>query len=168
MKFLSIKEYFYKLNTIGFILLLMPLMVFIFLYYTLPENVPMVSDQEQEATLLLIVLVIFFIDLTTVHWLWSVKMKKIEKEIELAKRMDGYYSLTIMKMVMYCAGSLMMAFAFYLTSSMMFTAFFLAISIVIAFQWPSASAFCKHFRLHGREREMIMTGGDVVTKNKRR
>ncbi len=161
MKFLSIKEYFYKLNTIGFILLLLPLLAFIFLYLWMLKNAAMLPDPETESTLLIVSIIIFFVDLTTVNLLWRMRLKRLNALIELAKKMDGYYTLTILKMAVYCGYSLMMAAGFFLTGSAWFTGLFILTSVLLVLQWPSPSSFCKYYTLRNDERDMIMRGTDV-------
>jgi hypothetical protein len=161
MKFLSIKEYFYKLNTIGFILLLLPLGVFIFLHFRALENAPMMPDLETETTLLTIAIIIFFIDLTIVHLWWRIRLRRLETLLELAKKMDGYYSLTLLKMAVYCSFSLLSALGFFLTGSDWFTGLFILTSALLILQWPTPSAFCRYFTLRNDEREMILNGTDV-------
>ena len=161
MKFLSIKEYFYKLNTIGFILLLLPLLPFIFLHFWSLRNAPMMPDPETETTLLIVAIIIFFIDLTSVHLWWKLRLKQLETLLELAKKMDGYYALTLLKMAVYCGYSLLMAAGFFITGSEWFTGLFILTSLLMIFQWPTPSAFCRYFTLRNDEREMIMHGTDV-------
>ena len=167
MKFLSIKEYFYKLNTIGFILLLLPLLVFIFLYYWLTFHSPRMANTQSKFMLVEIVLVASLLTLTSVHLAWYFKMKRTRKLLELARKMDGYYSFTFMKMIGYCGCSLIMSAGFYLTGDSWFTTVFMMIAFGIAFQWPSRRRFCRQFHLRGGERDMIMNNRDFFKKYKR-
>ena len=84
MHFLSVKEFFYKVNTIGFILLLLPLVVFIFLYYRSIDVETIVADESQTFMLLAIFTGIFIADLTIVHWVWSYRLGKMKLMPELA------------------------------------------------------------------------------------
>ncbi len=81
---------------------------------------------------------------------------------ELAKKMDGYYVLTLLKMLVYSGYSLIMAAGFFLTGSDWFTGLFILMSLVLGLQWPTPSAFCKYFTLRNDEREMIMEGSDCA------
>ena len=152
MKFLSIKEYFYKLNTIGFILLLPPLLALIFLYYWFEYHPPLMTNSESKFVLLQIAIVASLLILTSVYWVGRIRMNRLRKLIELARKMDGYHALTLLKMAGYCACSLLMATGFLLTGDSWFTALSIIIAVWIAFQWPSRVRFCTQFDLRGGER----------------
>ncbi len=167
MKFLSIKEYFYKLNTIGFILLLLPLLVFIFLYYWLEYHRPLMAYYESKFTLLQVAIIASLLILTGVYWVGRIRMNRLRKLIELARKMDGYYAITLLKMAGYCGCSLLMATGFFLTGDSWYTATFIIIAVSMAFQWPSRARFCRTFDLRGGERDMIMNNRDFFKKIKR-
>ncbi len=167
MKFLSIKEYFYKLNTIGFILLLPPLLVFIFLYYWLEYHPPLMAYYESKFMLLQMAIIASLLILTGVYWAGRVRMNRLRKLIELARKMDGYYAFMLLKMAWYCTCSLLMAAGFFLTGESWYTAGFIIIDVSIVFQWPSRARFCRTFELRGGERDMIMNNRDFFKKNKR-
>ncbi|MEJ0057572.1 MAG: hypothetical protein WDN75_19165 [Bacteroidota bacterium] len=119
-------------------------------------------EPETETMLLTVAIVIFFIDLTSVHLWWKIRRKQLETLPELAKKMDGYYVLTLLKMLVYSGYSLIMAAGFFLTGSDWFTGLFILMSLVLGLQWPTPSAFCKYFTLRNDEREMIMEGSDCA------
>ncbi len=166
MKFLSIKEYFYKLNTIGFILLLMPMVLFIFLYFRLISHPPIITDKSHVLMLAGSMLGIVAIALTSVHWSNASKIKRLKKVIELANKMDGYFVLSLMKMAVYCVCSLMMAAGLFLTGNSGFTAFFILLLLLVAFQWPSKDSFCKRMGLGRIERDMVMNNRDLYQRNR--
>ena len=168
MKFQSIKEYFYKLNTIGFILLLIPLALFIFLYYYAIRHNPPVRDEPTAFVLLISFSAIGVIEIITVGLLWNARINKIRKYNELASRMDGYFSLMLLKMAIYCGCFLMMAAGYFLTGNSLFTALFLVVGILLIFQWPSPSSFCRHFNLQGSERDMVIHNRDLYARNRKK
>jgi hypothetical protein len=167
MKFQSIKEYFYKLTTIGFILLLPPFFAFFFLYNYMLTHRPVYPGQRVETILLSIGSVIFLIALTTVHWVYYDRLRRLKKLIELARKMDGYFSITFMRMIVYCASGMLAAVGFYLTASPYFTGMFALEVAIGVLQWPSPSAFCRTLKLRGAERDMIIHGRDILQKKKR-
>jgi hypothetical protein len=167
MKFHSIKEYFYKLTTIGFILLLPPFFAFIFLYNYMMTNRPVYPGQRVEVILLSFGSVIFLLALTTVHWVYYQRLARLKKLIELAGKMDGYYSISVMRMSVYCACGLLAAIGFYLTASSLFTGLFVLVLAIGVLQWPSPSSFCRTLKLRGAERDMIIHGRDILQKKKR-
>ena len=167
MKFLSIQEYFYKLNTIGFILLLLPMVAFIFLYYGLIYYIPPLPSSQSIFLVMEIAIAISFIALTTVYWACRVRMGRLSKLIELARKMDGYYSITLLRMGTYGGCSLLMAAGFFATGESWFTALFIVIALGMVLQWPSRPKFCRQFGLRGGERDMIMNNRNFFQKNRR-
>src|SRR5258708_7224438 len=147
MKFRFIKKYFYKLNTIGFILLLLPLVAFIYFYFQPVFRRTINTEMQIEIILLSALTIIFLIDLTIVHWVWSAKIQRLQTLSELARKMDGYFSLALFKMASYCGCSLLMAAGFFLTGNSLFTVLFLIIVITLTFQWPSSTSFYLYFDL---------------------
>ena len=169
MKFLSIKEFFYKLNTIGFILLLVPLLTFLFLYYTpatTPE--PAITEEDGINQLTSGLITTFIIDLTIVHWVKLARVKKLNKLLEISKKMDGYAGIFLFRSINYTLFSLLASLCFYLTESVNFAGIFLFIIIVTLLQWPSRSAFCRLLNVTANERTMIMTNGDTITRTRTR
>ncbi|CAN5258448.1 hypothetical protein BH09BAC3_BH09BAC3_20150 [soil metagenome] len=164
MKFLSIKEYFYKLNTIGFIVLLLPITTFIFLYLVASKDAPILADWEDVRALLIVASVLLVLDLTIVHWVYRVRLEKMKSFLELAKRMDGFYTLTLMRLGAYCGCAIAMGFGYYLTHHHIFTGLFGLMLLITIIQRPTRALFCREFDLTKNEREMIMSGGDLITK----
>lgn len=164
MNFLSIKEYFYKLNTIGFILLLLPLVAFIWLYYHAIHSQPLITEEPTILMILAAVGIFFLIDITVVRWLSKAKMKRLKSRIELAAKMDGYFWITFLKMAVYCSCSLLMAAGFFMTANSYFTGLFVIVMITLFFQWPTPNSFCRHLDLRGSERDMVINNRDLPKK----
>lgn len=168
MKFLSIKEFFYKLNTIGFILLLLPLMAFVFLYYTPAMAEPVITGEDAINGLAFGLGITFVANLTIVHWVKLFRVKKLKKLLEISKKMDGYAGIFLFRAINYSIFSLLAALGFYWTESVYFAGLFFFIVLVTAIQWPSRSAFCKLLDVNANERRMIMTNGDTITRSRKR
>jgi hypothetical protein len=164
MKFLSVKEYFYKLNTIGFIVLLLPMAVFAFLYYRSLSTWPPMAGADDRLANLIAALIATIADLTIVHLWWSYRMKRLRSLIEISKKMDGYYSLMVTKMAVYSFTCLIMATGFFLTGSEWFSGLFMVIAVGLILQWPSRSSFCSQFQLRADEKAMIMENVDFYQK----
>ncbi|MBS1978013.1 MAG: hypothetical protein JST46_11625 [Bacteroidetes bacterium] len=156
MQFLTVKEFFYKLNTIGFILLLVPLVVFTFLYYLGISFPAAFTDDQSVFIAAALVVIVGLLDLTVVHWVAEMKLKRHLKRPELTGRMEGYAASTILKMVAYCSWSLMSAVAFFFTGHVMFTASFLIMMIFVSFTWPTPARLCRSLELQGSEKEMVL------------
>lgn len=169
MKFLSIKEFFYKLNTIGFILLLLPLLAFIFLYYvpaTTPE--PAITGEDRINSLASGLVITFILDLTIVHWVRIIRVRRLNKLIEISKKMDGYAGIFLFRALNYSLFSLLAALGYYLTEEFVFAGIFFFIMILTLAQWPSRTAFCRVIDVNANEKKMIMTNGDTITRSRKR
>lgn len=164
MNFLSVKEYFYKLNTIGFIVLLLPMSAFAFLYYHSLTTLPPMDDPNGVATNLIAAGIIVIADLTIVHLWWVFKMNRLRSLIEIARKMDGYFSITVAKMIVYCITSFIAAVGFFLTGSEWFSWLFLALEVALVLQWPSRKSFCRQLALRNDEKAMIMQNVDFYQK----
>ena len=161
MNFFSVKEFFYKLNTIGFILLLLPLVVFVFLHFYTLATSPAIVDTDQLAVLFLVLCSMVAIVLTIVHLLWRERMKRLKGLNELARKMDGYFVLFVLRNGAYAAGSLVMSAGFYLTGSVYFTGAFLFLLLALVIQWPRPVNFCNAFGLRGPERDLVLYNRDL-------
>ncbi len=167
MKFLSIKEYFYKLNTIGFILLLLPIVVFIFLYYWTVHHPPLFASHEDMIIILSVLLTLLLVELMVFHLWWGKKIKRLKNVNELAKKMEGYFTLTLLKMSVYCSCSVLISAGFFLTANSGFTAVFVVVVMATAVQWPTPASFCRHLALGKNERDMMINNLDLYRRNKR-
>ncbi len=168
MIFFSIREFFYKLNTIGFILLLLPLIVFVYLYLHAIETDATIIQEGDHSRLLVLFIFVLLIDLTIVHLLWILRIKKLKGLLELSKKMDGYFVLVLVRSVAYSLACLMMGLGFFLTESFYFTGLFILIILLLMIQWPTASRFSNQFDLRGSERDMVMNNRDLVRRGAKR
>ncbi len=168
MNFFSVKEFFYKLNTIGFILLLLPLVLFVLLHFYTFGTDPAIGDDDQLTVLFLVLCSVVAIVLTIVHLLWRARMKRLITLSELARKMDGYFVLFVVRNGAYAAGSLLMAGGFYLTHNAYFTGVFLVMLLALVAQWPRPRMFCNAFGLRGPERDLILNNRDLYRKSARK
>lgn len=158
MKFSSIKEYFYKMYNVCYLITLIPLGLFIYLYLNL--QVGKINAAIQEPEQVLIAQIGFFVfgvfTLTIVHLLVKRKMRIVSREVGLGNKMDRYYNLALSRQLVGATLSLIMGFGLLLTSSEIFSIFFLGILLWMAYHWPSAKRVCVELLLKGDEREMIL------------
>ncbi len=164
MKFLSVKEYFYKLNTIGFIVLLLPMGVFAFLYSRALNTWPPMADRNGVITNLIAVGIIVAADLTIVHLWWIFKMNRLRALIEISRKMDGYFSMMVTKMIVYCMTCLVCAGGYYFSGSEWFSGLFVMLELALILQWPSRKSFCAQLSLRNDEKAMIMQNVDFYQK----
>ncbi|MEQ9592088.1 MAG: hypothetical protein RLN86_05785 [Cyclobacteriaceae bacterium] len=164
MKFSSIKEYFYKLYNICYLITLFPLGIFIYLY--LQMQVGKLNSLVQEAGQILIFQIglatISLAVLTTVHLVMKRRIKKIRTVPSLGDRLEYYYYYSIQRMMGIAVASSFMALGLWLTNSDLFSILYLVILIWLSLQWPSPKMACKDLALRGDEREMVLYKRDTL------
>lgn len=158
MKFSSIKEYFYKLNNICYVITLIPLGVFIFLYLKMQkgEIYAAIQEQQQILTVQLAVFVLSGLILTIVHLVVKKKLKVYSRELGLGNKMDRYFYLSLNRIVMGALVSILVAGGLWLTGSEIFSVYFLGILLWMASQWPTPKRMCTELLLKGDEKEMVL------------
>jgi hypothetical protein len=158
MNFSSLKEYFYKLANRSYLLVLLPLAAFIYLFQQLmtKELEPLIQD-EPLARIVIVTLGTFaLVNLTSVHWIASRRLKKYSLEVGLGRKLDHYNEIVMFRIGASSASSLMMATGLLLTSNEIFGILFLAILLWTLVQWPTARRACRDLQLKGDEYEMVL------------
>ncbi|MBL7847211.1 MAG: hypothetical protein JNL40_07070 [Cyclobacteriaceae bacterium] len=168
MNFLSIKEFFYKLNTIGFILLLLPVIVFLYLHIAALKSIPMIIDERQHDVLLIIGCVFVAVALTTVNLFWRSRIRQLKVLGELSRKMDGYFVLVVVRQGVYAAGLLLLAGGYYLTHSIYFSGVYMVVVLALIAQWPGPARFCMTFELRGPEKDLVLHNQDLPRKSRTR
>lgn len=162
MNFTSIKEYFYKLYNICYVLVLAPLAVFLFLYYQMQVEkiLPFIQDQNTllkvERGLLLLAPIV----LTTVHLYLRKRLVKVGKEVGLGDKMDLYFPLALLRTAMGSFVTFLMSIGFYLTGSIWCAVACCVTMLWIAWQWPSPKRFCNDLSVRNDERELMLKSKD--------
>jgi len=168
MNFLSIKEFFYKVNTIGFILLLFPVIVFLYIHIGALKSFPIVEGTYEANILLSLSFVLIATILTVVNLIWRARIKHMKSYAELSKKMEGYFVLFVLRSGAYAACLLLMAGGYYFTHSIYYSGIFLLVLVVLLFQWPGPRRFCVSFELKGAERDLILHNQDLIGKTRKK
>jgi len=158
MKFSSIKEYFYKLNNLCYLITLIPLGIFIFLYLKMQEGkISSIIQVQQQILIAQIAIFIFsaFI-LTIVHWVVKKKMKAYSRDLSLGNKMNKYFYLALNRIVVGSLVSVLVAGGLLITASEIFSVYFLGILLWMAYQWPTPKKMSAELLLKGDEKEMIL------------
>lgn len=150
MNFISISQYFNKLQSALFLLLMGPLLVFIGLHFY-------VSETPADVRIEYIVPISLAV---TADWLaaaiiFNKKIKSVRNEQGLGAKLDKYFGITIVRFAFLSSASLLMAVGFYLSGSDVFTGIYLLGLLLSALVWPTSPRVCRHLRLRGDEREMV-------------
>jgi hypothetical protein len=154
----SLREYFYKLANRCYLLILLPLGVFIYLYYQFESKkiTPYIKDESITLIILAGIVVLSLIYLTTVHWLSRKRLKKYSAEVGLGRKLDRYYEIVMFRYSACSSSSLMMALGLLFTGNELFGIFFMGILLWIMLQWPTTKRTCRDLDLKGDEYEMVL------------
>jgi hypothetical protein len=157
MNFSSLREYFYKLNNRCFVSVLLPLFVFIFLYFELQSKkiLPLLQGEFIIRVAMVGLCAVALINLTTVHWLSLKRLRVYATEKGLGNKLDRYAEVISFRFGAGCASSLVLAIGAIATGSELFGLVFLLLLLWMAFQWPTSGKACRALRLKGDEYQMV-------------
>lgn len=152
MEFATIKEYFYKLRTALFLMLLLQLVIFLVLYSNTDQGR---VEQEQAAVIISFLLFLMVLDTLIAAVLFRFKLKNIRTLPSLRSRLQQYYALTIVRSYINIVAGAMPALAFFLTADARLVFIFGGVLIFFSLQWPGPSKVCRDLQLKGDEYEMV-------------
>lgn len=150
MSFLTIGQYFDKLYSLLFLLLIVPLLIFTALYFFVTGPLP---EPPLEYTLVLSAVV-------TLDWLMAMiifnkKIKSARNGQGLAVKLDKYFKITIVRYGLLSSASLMLAGGWVLSRSDVFTGMYLSGLVLAGVLWPTPGKVCGDLSLRGDERVMV-------------
>ncbi len=159
MKYNSLREYFYKLHNLLYGIILMPFLVFVVLYWQMQQgNIegPFRFNEPYSNLMLGLFSLIVFIDGIIAGYLYTKGMKAAQKLDSLGKKLDRFFSFTVLRFTLVISGSLTFAIGFYLTENQFFTVLLgLNISVLLLF-WPTPSKVCNDLQLKGDEKTLVL------------
>lgn len=150
MDFITISQYFNKLQSALFVLLIVPLLVFITLYLLLNGG-PVDPRKEY----LIIILCAVVVDWSVAMIIFNKKIKSARNEQGLGAKLNKYFEITVVRYAFLSAAGLLMALGLYLSGSNVFAALFLVGLLLAGILWPTGRRVCHDLRLKGDEREMV-------------
>jgi hypothetical protein len=159
MDFISIKEYFYKFYSILLLVILLPIVAFIFLY--LQPSV-LQTDFEYAPDSFILFSAVIILLWTMMFILFNKKIKSIRNRQGLRSKLEKYFQLTIVRYIAMSATGLILAVAFYILRNDFFTAFFVMHLMMTIWLWPTSAKVCRDLRLRGDEREMVYHKKDAL------
>lgn len=157
MNFSSLREYFYKMANRCYLLVLLPLVVFIYLYRQLEAGrlKPFFPDERFVTISIAVLIGVVLIYLTFVQFLSRKRLRRYAAEVGLGLKLDHYYEVTMFRIRACSASSLLMALGLALTGSQLFGIFFMVILLWTLVYWPSSRKACRALQLKGDEYDMV-------------
>jgi hypothetical protein len=158
MKYNSVPEYFYKLHSRLYALVLIPLLSFVVLYWKMKTGdiKGLSQDTGLNYVLLLTFIVIVLVDWIASFFIFRRNLKSILTLGSLGERLDRYYSFTIIRFSLMVSGLVLLVAGFYFTEDPYFTILFVTSMIGVAFFWPTSAKVCDDLKLKGDERRLIL------------
>ena len=152
MEFITINQYFYKLYNAVLVILLLPILAFLTIYFQY-----FTMDTLQAQSLALDARVIGAVALLWVSLLLisAKKIKTIRSVQGLRSKLEKYFYLTIVRYLLISLGSLILAYGFLITQEDKFTGIFILNFFTAILLWPRPAKVCRQLRLRGDEREMV-------------
>jgi hypothetical protein len=157
MTFITITQYFNKLQSALYLLLIVPLLVFIALYVYMSGR----PADPREAYYIIIPSVVL-LDWMVARILFNKKIKSARKAQGLGAKLDKYFKLTIVRFTFLSLGSLLLAGGLYLSGSDVFSALYLVMLVLSGVHWPSAAKVSRDLQLKGDERQMVYFKKDYL------
>jgi hypothetical protein len=158
MKYNSVPEYFYKLHSRLYALILIPLLLFVILYWKLKTGD--INSRAQDTgfnyIVLLVFIIIVLVDWIAAFFIFRRNIKSILTLGSLGDRLDHYYRFTLLRFLFMMSGLILLVIGFYLTQEQYFTILFVASIIGLAFFWPTSAKVCDDLNLKGEERRLIL------------
>jgi hypothetical protein len=146
------------MNNLLFTLALVPLLVFVVLYWQLLEgnlHGPFYGEQQISQILLISMGAIIFSEWMISFFLFNARLKPVRKMQSLGIRLDHYYSLTVIRFAIILSGSIVMAVGFGLTENQLFTVIAVSNLLLSIVLWPIPAKVCRDLQLKGDERTLV-------------
>ena len=163
MNFSSLKEYFYRLYNTCLLRLLLPMGLFLLIYYLSLSGLisPYITQEGLIDFLSYTYLVLIIISLTIVHLVIYKRLKVISETVGLGDKLDLYHSVVKLRMKTVVGISLFNAAGLLFTGHSWFSIYFGGMILWSVLQWPTPRKVSNQLRLRGDERTMVMTKGEA-------
>ena len=162
MKFYSLRQYFYKLYTWMFGLMLVPLLVFIISYQV--PRLTMVQSIEVTGYPLSGEYGFVFIGLSAwlfAYWIYASRIVALKNLPGLADRLERYATLALVRTTWLVVGMLVLAAGHFVTQARWFTIVFMASLCIPVVLWPVPSRVCRDLQLKGDEEKVVLLKMDL-------
>lgn len=150
MDFFTIAQYFNKLNSVLFLMMMVPLLGFITIYFF--PNPSAVGPWNATVVGIFLLVALGWI-MTKIHF--DKKIKSARNAQGLGAKLDHYFQITIVRFGFLSGLWLLLALGLYLSDNDIFAVVYFAGLGLSAAHWPTAGKACRDLKLKGDEREMV-------------
>lgn len=155
MKFNSLQEYFYKVQAVLFLLILMPLFAFICLVVGPIGAYDGLNEYHATLTLILLSL-LALLTYGVATYRFNKKVTQISRKVGLSVKLDEYYHATLVRYSTGAMSCLILVIGFFLTQHIVFTLLFALMLLLFLLAWPRPKKACIDLNLRGDEKEMVL------------
>lgn len=158
MQYTSVKEYFYKLYSRLFLLVLIPLTAFVLIYRGIQSDAigsPLAGDVKAVEMVRFIFLGVAVLDWVMATFYFQKTLKPARTLVSLGERLDRYCVITLTRFVIIVSGLLVLAVGFYLLEDQVLTIAFMAGLALLGFIWPFPFRVSRHLKLKGDEKNWV-------------
>lgn len=160
MKFLSIREYFYRLSNKA-ILLVTFAVASIGVAEFLRDLQPMV---EGDAVMVVfgVITALAFAELTLVNmWYIPQRIRLIRQEFSLGLKLERYAQPVVLRLLMCVSAVVWYAVGYYFTGHLAFVLLPAGVLLLFFFFWPTRERACRELQLKPDQRQMVLHDLDL-------
>ena len=152
MDFFTIEQYFNKLFSALFVILLIPIGAFIGSYL---GSIDPTGAQTNFSLHPYYLAAIVAADWLLIFVFYNYRIKSIRNGRGLRVKLEEYFRLTIVRYICGSVGCLVLAYGFYISNNELFTGAFVVSLLALGLLWPTSPKVCRDLKLRGDEREMV-------------
>lgn len=150
MNFITIGQYFNKLQSALLVMMLIPLLAFLTLYLH-----PFTIGIQPDRIYLIVIPALVVCDWLIGFVLFDKKIKSIRNDQGLRVKLEKYFWITIVRYLLLASSGLFLAFGFLITGDNFFTWFFAGNLVLSGLLWPTSPKATSDLKLRGDEKEMV-------------
>lgn len=160
MKFLSIREYFYRLSNKA-ILLVTFAVASIGAAEFLRDLQPMVEG-DTVMVVFGVITALAFAELTLVNmWYIPQRIRLIRQEFSLGLKLELYAQPVVLRLVVIVSAVMWYAVGYFLTGDLAFVLLAAAVLLLFFFLWPTRTRACRELELKPDQRQMVLHDLDL-------
>lgn len=158
MQYQSAREYFYKLYARLFLLVLVPLVAFLFLFIRVTADQlssTLHGDEHLAIWLRYVFLVVLVAGWTIAFYYYRSSLKTVRTLVSLGERLDRYYSLTLFRFIIIITGLVLLTVGYYLLADEVLAGLFITSLLLLVLIWPFPGRVSSHLHLKEDEERWV-------------